>query len=242
MPDAVASNIHDNDEELDISYDEQSAGGTANTVSLDDNLSDILKSKEFRAKVESTKANRSAIIPFIAAVNIDLNRSKPAGLFYLFNAWLEFGNKYWLNPMDKENGLGVLAEILFKYQGGFHELSPFIQLFIQIARNGVSPRAFVEYVVLPRMRDDYNWRKWPENHLDALQIIADLIYSVKDQPPFNQEHLGSGKTRLARDVVLVKYIGRPLAQFQLQYLSDSAMLEKYSGVWQKISLKETIVL
>jgi hypothetical protein len=61
------------------------------------------------------------------------------------------------------------------------------------------------------MRDDYNWRKWQENHLEALQLIADSIYSIKDRPPFNQEHLGSGKTRLARDIVLVKYIGRPLA-------------------------------
>ncbi|MDR0302942.1 MAG: hypothetical protein LBI04_11620, partial [Treponema sp.] len=179
---------------------------------------------------------------FLAAVEVDLNREKPIGLFYLFNAWLEFGNKYWLNPMDKENGLGVLAEILFKYQGGIQELSPFIQLLIQVARNGVSPRSFVEYVVLPRMRDDYNWRKWQENHLEALQIIADLIYSVKDRPPFNQGHLGSGKTRLARDIVLVKYIGRPLAQFQLLQLRDKSMLENYISAWQKITLKEPLIL
>ena len=244
MPDGTASNEHEHahDTELAIAYDEQPAGESANIDSVGDNLPDILKSKEFRAKLDRSKANKSAVIPFLAAVNIDLNRQKPAGLFYLFNAWLEFGNKYWLNPMDKGNGLGALAEILFKYQGGFQELTPFIQLLIQAARNGVSPRSFTEYVILPRMRDDYNWRKWQENHLDALQIIADLIYSVKDRPPFNQEHLGSGKTRLARDIVLVKYIGRPLAQFQLVHLRDKAILEKYINAWQKIELKDPLIL
>ena len=244
MPDGTPANNHnhDTDAELASTYDEQAAGENVNVAVLGDNLPAVLKSKEFRAKLERSKANKSAIIPFIAAVNIDLNREKPAGLFYLFNAWLEFGNKYWLNPMDKDNGLGVLAETLFKYQGDFLELTPFIQLLIQVARNGVSPRSFLEYVVLPRMREDYNWRKWQDTHLDALQIIADLIYSVKDKPPFNQEHLGSGKTRLARDVVLVKYIGRPLAQFQLAHLRDKAMLERYANAWQKISLKDALIL
>jgi chaperonin cofactor prefoldin len=242
MPDGIVSNNHGYDAELDSAYEEQPAGKIAVVDSLDENLPDILKTKEFRAKIESSKANKSAVMPFLAAVNVDLGRQKPAGLFNLFNAWLEFGNKYWLNPMDKEHGLGALAEILFKYQGGFQELTPFIQLLIQVARNGVSPRSFAEYVILPRMHDDYNWRKWQENHLEALQLIADSIYSIKDRPPFNHEHLGSGKMRLARDIVLVKYIGRPLAQFQLSSLSDSAMLEKYISVWQKIALKDTLVL
>ncbi|MDR0472690.1 MAG: hypothetical protein LBH43_03320 [Treponema sp.] len=230
------------DAELDNAYDEQPAGEITNTASLDDSLPEILKTKEFRAKIESSKANKSAVIPFLAAVEADLNRQQPAGLFYLFDAWLEFGNKYWLNPMDKENGLGALAETLFKYQGGFKELSAIIQLLTQAARNGVSPRSFAEYVILPRMRHDYNWRKWQGNHLEALQIIASLIYSVKDRPPFNQEHLGSGKTSLARDVVLVKYIGRPLAQFKLQDLRESAVLEKYISAWQKITLKDSLIL
>lgn len=242
MSDGITPNDHDYDAELAVAYDEQPAGESVVIDSLDENLPDILKTKEFRAKVEKSKANKSALILFLAAVNVDFCRKKPAGLFNLFNAWLEFGNKYWLNPMDKEHGLGVLAEILFKYQGDFQELAPFIQLLIQVARNGVSPRSFTEYVILPRMRNDYNWRKWQENHLEALQIIAGLIYSVKDRPPFNHEHLGSGKTRLARDVVLVKYIGRPLARFPLPHLRNSAMLEKYLNTWKKFALKDTLIL
>jgi len=96
--------------------------------------------------------------------------------------------------------------------------------------------------MLPRMYQDYNWRKWHESHLDALRIIAELIIAIKEEPPFNQEHLGSGKTRLARDVVLVRYIGRPLAQFQLPQLRDSVALDNYIDAWQKISLQDPLCL
>jgi len=144
--------------------------------------------------------------------------------------------------MDKESGLGVLEEILFKFQGDAQVLSPFIALLVEVAREGISPRSFTEYVILPRMYQDFNWRKWQENHLEALRIIAGLINSIKNRAPFNQEHLGSGKTRLARDVVLVRYIGRPLAQFQLPQLRDSTMLDNYIGAWQKISLKDPLSL
>jgi hypothetical protein len=144
--------------------------------------------------------------------------------------------------MDKEKGLGVLEEILFKFRGNEQVLSPFIELLVKVAKNKISPRSFIEYVILPRMYQDNNWRKWRENHLEALQIIADLINSIKDRPPFNQEHLGSGKTRLARDVVLVRYIGRPLAQFQLTQLHDGALLENYISAWQRLSLQTPLSL
>jgi len=215
---------------------------TVDILSTNEELADGLKSKAFRAKIESSKSNKLAIVPFLAAVNIDLKRRIPIGLLDLFNVWLELGNKYWLNPMDKESGLGVLEEILFKFQGDAQVLSPFITLLIRLAQDGISPRSFIEYVILPRMYQDYNWRKWQENHMEALRIIAGLINSIKNRTPFNQEHLGSGKTRLARDVVLVRYIGRPLAQFQLPHLRDSAMLENYIGAWQKISLQDPLSL
>jgi hypothetical protein len=73
--------------------------------------------------------------------------------------------------------------------------------------------------------------------LEAFQIIADLINAIKERSPLNQEHLGSGKTRLARDVVLVRYIGRPLTQFRLNELHDSAMLENYISAWKKFHFK-----
>jgi hypothetical protein len=238
----MASDVYSDYVELEIAHDKGQSDTIIETDSLNELLPGVLKSKPFRAKIECSKSSRSAIIPFSASVNIDLKRRNPIGLSKLFSVWLEFGNKYWLNPMDKENGLGVLEEILFKFQGDVQILSPFISILIKVAENGISPRSFIEYVMLPRMYQDYNWRKWPESHLEALRIIANLINSIKEQPPFNQEHLGSGKTRLARDVVLVRYIGRPLALFQLPQLRDSAMLENYINAWQRISLQDPLSL
>ena len=225
--------------ELEISY--PSADEKPGAESLK-SLPAKLRSKAFRAKVENSKSSKSAIAPFMGAVGVDLERARPVGLFNLLSAWLEYGNKYWLNPMARENGIGVLEEILFKFQGDVQVLSPFIKLLTKIAKNGISPRSFAEYVILPRMQDDFNWRKWEESHLAVLEIIADLINSIKARPPFHQAHLGSGQTRLARDVVLVRYIGRPLAQFQPSQLSDRDMLDNYLNAWQKISLRDPLSL
>ena len=227
--------------ELEITYQGQSADETPESVSLK-SLPAKLRSKAFRAKVDNSKSSKSAIAPFIGAVGVDLERARPIGLFNLLSVWLEYGNKYWLNPMDRENGLGVLEEILFKFQGNAQVLSPFVKLLEKIAKNGISPRSFTEYVMLPRMYQDNNWRQWQENHLEVFEIIAGLINSIKARPPFNQEHLGSGETRLARDVVLVRYIGRPLAQFQLSQLSDRDMLDNYLNAWQRISLRDPLSL
>jgi len=200
------------------------------------------KLKALRNKIASTQASKSAIIPFLGSVELDMERQKPVGIKNLFTIWLERGNKYWLNPMDKNNGLGVLEEILFKYQGSAQVLSPFIQLLTQLAESGISPRAFTEYVILPRMRQDYNWRKWKENHFEPLQIIAQLLTTAKEHPPFNQEHIGSGRTKLARDIVLVRYIGRPLALYHLTQLRDEVKIKNYEEAWQKISLKDPLSL
>jgi len=239
----MASDAYSDYAELEIAHGDEKPGNEISNVDfLNEELPGVLKSKSFRAKIESSKSSRSAVMPFLAAVNIDMKRRKPIGLFELFSVWLELGNKYWLNPMDKEKGLGVLEEILFKFQGDVQILSPFIKIMTDVAKNRISPRSFVEYVMLPRMYQDNNWRKWHESHLEALGIIADLINSIKEKPPFNREHLGSGKTRLARDVVLVRYIGRPLAQFQLTQLRDSTMLDSYISEWQKISLQDPLCL
>jgi len=239
----MPTDINNDYAELEIAHgDGQSDEKSFEFDSQNEALSGELKTKTIREKIKKTRSCKSAVMPFLASVNIDQQRRQPTGLLKLFSVWLELGNEYWLNPIDKDNGLGVLEEILFKYQGDVQVLAPFIKLLTEIAHNGISPRSFIEYVMLPRMYQDYNWRKWQEAHLEALSIIADLINLVKERPPFNQEHLGSGKTRLARDIVLVRYIGRPLAQFQLTQLRDSAMLENYINAWQKISLQDPLCL
>ncbi|MCL2440777.1 MAG: hypothetical protein FWD14_03475 [Treponema sp.] len=201
-----------------------------------------IKIKALRDKIAASKASKAAIAPFMASVEFDMGRQKPIGIKNLFIHWLEKGNKYWLNPMDKTGGVGALEEILFKYQGDINVLQPFIQLLTQLAEAGISPRAFTEYVLLPRMRQDYNWRNWKENHLEALQIIAKLLITAKEHPPFNHEHIGVGRTKLARDIVLVRYIGRPLALYPLVQLSDEEKLRHYEEIWQKISLKDPLCL
>ena len=236
MPDNEVSQIAQDDFlELDLAH-------TQSEEAIDESLRNNSKFKTFKNKIAVSKASKSAIMPFLGSVELDMERQKPVGVKDLFTLWLERGNKYWLNPMDKGNGLGVLEEILFKYQGSVQILSPFIQLLIQLAEAGISPRAFVEYVILPRMRQDYNWRKWHENHLEAFQIIAKLLCEAKRYPPFDKEHLGSGKTRLARDIVLVRYIGRPLAQYQAAQLHDEAKLSNYIQTWRRISLKNPLSL
>ena len=212
---------------------------TVNQIALED-YSELELAHD--RKSGNTDTSRPGTLPFLAAVELDLERIKPLGLKKLFLAWFERGNKYWLNPMDKSYGLGLLEEILFKFHGDVQVLCPFVTLLTKLARSGISPRSFAEYVVLPRMRDDNNWRKWQDNHLEPLRIIADLITNTKDHPPFNREHLGSGRTHLARDIVLVRYIGRPLALFHPAQLRDSVMLEKYREAWQKTSLLDSLSL
>jgi len=236
MPEKNVSQIAQDDlMELDLVH-------TQSHDAYDDLLSANSKYKTFKNRIAVSNASKSAVMPFLAAVELDMERQMPVGVKELFLLWLEKGNKYWLNPMDKSNGLGVLEEILFKYQGGIQILSPFIQLLTQLAENGISPRAFTEYVILPRMRQDYNWRKWHENHLEAFQIIAGLLVEARKHPPFDKEHLGAGKTKLARDIVLVRYIGRPLAQYQTAQLRDEIKLTNYRHTWQKISLENPLSL
>ena len=211
-------------------------------IPLDEAISGNRNLLKLRNIIAATKAAKSGLLPFLGAVKLDLERRQPIGLKSLFSVWLERGNNYWLNPMDPTHGFGVLHEILYKYQGDMQILSPIVELLTHLARNDISPRAFIEFVILPRMREDFNWRKWREKHLEALQIIAHLIIAEKGKPPFNQEHLGSGKTKLAIDIVLVKYLGRPLAQFQLVQLRDTELLDRYMAAWQRVTLKEPLSL
>ena len=79
--------------ELEIAHDNvQSENDISDIDSPDDALPAVLKTKTFRAKIKSSKSSKSAVRPFLAAVNIDLKRRTPIGLLKLFSAWLEFGN------------------------------------------------------------------------------------------------------------------------------------------------------
>jgi hypothetical protein len=115
-------------------------------------------------------------------------------------------------------------------------LSPLTGLLTELAVQGINPAAFLQYVILPRIEVDNDWRRWNEHHLDALKLIGEFLVSMIGAPPFHRELLGSGDTRLLRDVVLVKYAGRPLAGFALSELKKEDHLERYREAWQMLSL------
>ncbi len=75
-----------------------------------------------------------------------------------------------------------------------------------------------------------------EKHLDALKLIGEFLVSMNGAPPFDKEHLASGDNRLVKDIVLVKYAGRPLSGFSLSELKKDGMLERYRSAWQMLSL------
>lgn len=178
---------------------------------------------------------------FLAAVFLDEERpdSEKIDLLELFNIWLEKGNKNWLDPCHCENGIAKIDEVLLKFAGKREILKPFIKILVDLAKEGISPSSFTKYVIFPRLSQDNNWRKWNENHLEPLQIIARLIKEMMLNPPFNNEYLGTEKYRLTKDVVLVKYIGQPLALFNKEILENSDLLKKYKEAWEKITLDNT---
>jgi hypothetical protein len=196
--------------------------------------------KSLRRKITASAVRQSQSLPFLAAVELDMERHNPIGLKELFIVWLEKGNGKWLNPFGKYQGMAKLEEILFKFQGNITVLRPFVTLLRDLAQEGISPSSFVAHVMLPRMREDNNWRGWEANHLEALRVIAGALVEAKKEPPFNQEQVGSANSRLSRDVVLAKYVGRAVARYSISQLGDKAALDAYIRSWQKISLNNSL--
>jgi hypothetical protein len=190
-----------------------------------------------RKKLRESRVRYKQGSPFLAAVEMDLDRKDPINLKDFYLAWVTNGERNWLNPYK---GIAHLREILHKFIGKETVLKPFVALLTRLAEAKISPASFSEYVMLPRMKDDNNWRKWEENHLEALGIIANLIIAAKQKPPFNRENIEAGHFSLSRDIVLVRYIGRPIAEYKTAQLRDSELLGDYVKAWEKISLKNSL--
>jgi hypothetical protein len=223
--------------ELEPALEERAGGGIDEAAVADGVLMGKTGLAALYKKINRAAVNRSQCLPFLASVQLDIDRRFPIGLRGLFLAWLKNGRRTWLNPCQ---GLAKLEEIVSKYRGDVSALSPFVEILRSLAEEGISPASFVAYVMLPRLREDYDWRGWEENHLEALRKIAGVIISAKNDPPFNQEHLNASQVRLSRDVVLVRYIGRPIAQYPLAQLGDAEALRAYTKAWRKISLNNSI--
>ncbi len=194
---------------------------------------------------ESSRMSKRQCSRFLASVELDLLRpfEERLNLRPLFEACCRFGNKTWLNPAEYLKKLDVVLE---KYLcSGVKRsavLTPFTDLLAELAEQGINPAAFLQYVILPRIDGDNDWRRWNEQHLDALKLIGSFLVSMMGAPPFHREFLGSGDTRLLRDVVLVKYVGRPLAGFALADLKKEDHLERYRSAWQMLSLDNSFTI
>ncbi len=127
-------------------------------------------------------------------------------------------------------------EALLLYNGKRNSIAAFIQNLISLAKEGISPHAFLRYVQNPRMGADFNWREWGGKHLNSLRSIADILLELKKSSPFNKEILGTERARMARDIVLVKYAGKPLARFPEDVLKTGTAIGVYMDCWAKLRL------
>ncbi len=179
-----------------------------------------------KKKAVGSDAPEKHAVNFVYNVLLDVERdnNKRLNLKELFNIYCEKGNKYWLNPMEQ---IRKLDETLAGYSGDRSYIVPFLDLLKEVAAAAISPEAFLRYVVMPRMGHDNNFRDWSKNHLEVLKIIFYILKELKKSEVFKEQVIGTDKIRLSRDIVLIKYIGRPLACLTLRQLSDKSLIADY---------------
>jgi hypothetical protein len=182
---------------------------------------------------------------FRSEVELDLLRKDEdrLGIERLFVVYAEKGSAHWLNPVPH---IRQLDEILRKYAGRGSlrrdTLAPLLELLVEIAQQDINPTAFLRYVMLPRLLPDGDWRKWIERHLSPLRRIAEILVAMRGDPPFDKEILGSESTRLSRDIVLVKYAGKPLARYSPNDLTDERLVREYREAWKNLSLDNAFTI
>lgn len=184
-------------------------------------------------------AGRSAV-PFrhlsalLAAAQLDENAAQDhrVGFLPFYLATCEHGQRHWMDPMP---GLGEINETLRRYLAPRETLRPIVGLLTGLARAGVSPFAFLEYVVLPRLRDDRNWRRWTRAHLPVVRAVAGLIFALTQSAPYDKPRIGSAQHAVLTDVFLVKYIAGALAGRGVGDLSEAAV-EEVQRAWGSLEL------
>ena len=236
-------NYTDDDNEFLIEGQDKPVTGNYNYTQ--DLPSDYKPRASLLRLAENSRLSKIQRDKFLSAVELDLLRhpDEKLNLQPLFEASCRNGSVSWLNPVDSIRKLDQILEkfaCMGKDRGSV--LTPLIVLLTELAGRGINPRAFLDYVILPRISEDNDWRKWNERHMEALKIIADFLVSMKRDAPFNREHLGTGKTKLVRDIVLVKYVGKPLAAFPLIELRDKDLLERYRAAWQRLRIDNAFTI
>lgn len=194
-----------------------------------------------RELAKSCQAGDKQVYPFLSAVQLDLERplEKQIGLSALFQVWCRKAVSGWLSPVPY---FTALSETLLKFVGPLSALAPFMNLVIEVTESGISPHTFLNYVLYPRMAGDHNWRQWKEHHLRPLEEIASLMLRMSEVPPFDREQIISGTRTLSRDIILLKFAGRPLSRYAAPVILDRGFLDSYADLWSKISLDDLMSL
>ncbi|MCZ8156054.1 MAG: hypothetical protein O9264_08040 [Leptospira sp.] len=198
--------------------------------------------KRFRSQVETAEErgiSRKQILLFRALTELDEGRKDRIGIKPLFLLFCENGNSTWLNP---GKGIGALEATLRKFSGDRKILIPIIELLIQIAEAKLSPAAFLKFIILPRLRGDMNWRNWEKSHFPAFRIIKNILTDVLSAPQFQSEILENGQLTLARDIVLAKYVGGPIAKLELNQIVNAQFQIDYATHWKNIQFNNYLAL
>lgn len=157
------------------------------------------------------KQARSSNVPLkhltalMSAVQLDLEHRPKEQIGYarLFDTTCSAGEAHWLDPMPLFNEIN---EILRRYLAPRQTITPIIDVLLTTAQSRVSPYAFLDYIVLPRLKQDRNWRRWGDTHLPVIRRIAEIVVQLRSEPPFDQAVIGSSGHRVLSDVFLVKYV------------------------------------
>ncbi|MBN2445003.1 MAG: hypothetical protein JXJ04_26850, partial [Spirochaetales bacterium] len=182
---------------------------------------------------------------FIAGVELDLLRDKDnrLGIEELFNVYCTKGSRYWLNPL---HDISRIDDILLKFAGKgkirITILRQLVELLIDLGNEGINPTAFLKYVIVSRLQGDNNFRKWQDNHFMAFRLISHILKDMGEKSPFDREVLGNKINRLTKDIVLVKYAGKPLSRFPEHQLSDKSLNKRYMEAWGKLNLDNSFTI
>ena len=190
---------------------------------------------------KSAKVSISQSSQFLASVELDIKRKAENVLLIeeLYIHWCSHGNRTWLSPNEI---ISKYEEVLLLFNGKRSSIAPFVQNLTELAEQNISPHAFLRYVQNPRMGADFNWRDWGTKHLPALKLIAEVLIEFKRSPPFNQEVLGTDTVKMARDIVLVKYAGKPLARYPEEVLKGGIAILQYIQNWSKLKMNNSTFL
>ncbi len=189
---------------------------------------------------------QSSSVPFrnlsalMAAAQLDDNQppERRIGYMRLFEATCDHGRRHWLDPMPH---LGEINEILRRFLAPRDTISPVIEILGALAARGISPFAFLDYVILPRLREDRNWRRWKTAHLPVIRALAVLLTRLRSAAPYHTPGIGSTGHSVKTDVFLVKYVAAALAGRTVDEM-DRAAMEAIESAWRKLTLESRAMI